>query len=226
MPYPTIASFPKPGPVGGRHCSRRCQAAGVVTHIKSRFSNVAERNLIPVSQFVYEAEQDRYRCPAGHCLPYHHFKKSDQSLNYRIEDPTTCAKCPLRPQCTNGQEGRSVSRPFMTELVQAGKEQGGSPAAQSDLRRRKHLMEGSFANAANNHGFKRARWRGLWRQRIQDCLIAAVQNIRIWMKQAGKGQQGAMAVMVACIFGPAHRFGTLLKSLKVYFLFAVSNPPL
>ena len=37
-------------------------------------------------------------------------------------------------------------------------------------------MEGSFAHAANHHHFKRARWRRLWRQQIQDWLIAAVQN--------------------------------------------------
>jgi hypothetical protein len=40
-------------------------------------------------------------------------------------------------------------------------------------------MEGSFADAANNHGFKRSRWRRSWRQQIQDYLIAAIQNIRI-----------------------------------------------
>jgi hypothetical protein len=40
-------------------------------------------------------------------------------------------------------------------------------------------MEGSFADAANNHGFKGSRWRRLWRQQIQDYLIAAIQNIRI-----------------------------------------------
>ena len=40
-------------------------------------------------------------------------------------------------------------------------------------------MEGSFARSANLHHFKRARWRRLWRQQIQDHLIAAVQNIAI-----------------------------------------------
>lgn len=40
-------------------------------------------------------------------------------------------------------------------------------------------MEGSFAQAANKHHFKRARWRRLWRQQIQDWLIAAVQNIAL-----------------------------------------------
>jgi hypothetical protein len=40
------------------------------------------------------------------------------------------------------------------------------------------LMEGSFGQASQNHHFKRARWRRLWRQRIQDHLIAAVQNVK------------------------------------------------
>jgi hypothetical protein len=45
-----------------------------------------------------------------------------------------------------------------------------------------HLMERSFAEAANQHGFKRSRWRRLWRQRIQDWLIALVQNLRILLQ--------------------------------------------
>ena len=53
------------------------------------------------------------------------------------------------------------------------------PEAQADRRRRRYLMEGSFAHAANRHHFKRARWRRLWRQQIQDWLIAAVQNIAL-----------------------------------------------
>ena len=39
-------------------------------------------------------------------------------------------------------------------------------------------MERSFADATNCHGLKRARWRGLWKQAIQDLLIATVQNLR------------------------------------------------
>ena len=39
-------------------------------------------------------------------------------------------------------------------------------------------MERSFADAANCHGLKRARWRGLWKQAIQDLFIATVQNLR------------------------------------------------
>ena len=62
---------------------------------------------------------------------------------------------------------------------------GTSPqrGGQADRQRRQHLVEGSFADAANNHGFKRSRWRRLWRQQIQDFLIAAIQNIRILLSR-------------------------------------------
>ena len=35
-------------------------------------------------------------------------------------------------------------------------------------------MKGRFDDATTHHSFKRARWRRLWRQRIQDLLIATV----------------------------------------------------
>ena len=64
-------------------------------------------------------------------------------------------------------------------------------------------MEGSFADAANHHGFKRARWRRLWRQRIQDYLIATVQNIRIMLRhgttpRATTAVQGLPLTPVTC----------------------------
>jgi hypothetical protein len=63
-------------------------------------------------------------------------------------------------------------------------------------------MEGSFAVAANHHGFKRARWRRLHNQRIQDFLIAACQNIRIFMRN---GRLKPAAAMAAIESGPITR---------------------
>ena len=39
-------------------------------------------------------------------------------------------------------------------------------------------QEVAHLDAANCHGLKRARWRGLWKQAIQDLLISTVQNLR------------------------------------------------
>jgi len=42
-------------------------------------------------------------------------------------------------------------------------------------------MERSFARAVR-FGFKRARWRRLWRVRIQEYLTAAIQNIMVLVR--------------------------------------------
>jgi len=42
-------------------------------------------------------------------------------------------------------------------------------------------MKRSFAQATR-YGFKRARWRRLWRVPIQEYLTAAIQNIKILLK--------------------------------------------
>jgi len=57
-------------------------------------------------------------------------------------------------------------------------------------------MERSFADAANNHHFKRARWRRLWRQQIQDYLIAAIQNVRILLANQNPKKSAAAAMKI------------------------------
>jgi len=51
-------------------------------------------------------------------------------------------------------------------------------------------MKRSFADAANNHGFRRSRSKRLWRQKPQDYLIAAVENIRIWLRHGPQRAEG------------------------------------
>ena len=72
--------------------------------------------------------------------------------------------------------------------------QAHSGAARRNRKRRQHLVERSFADAANNHHFKRARWRRLWRQQIQDYLIAAIQNVRILLANQNPKRCAAAAL--------------------------------
>ena len=50
-----------------------------------------------------------------------------------------------------------VSRYRAHDVVLRARAQATSAAARADYRRHRHLMEGSFAQSANCHGFKRAR---------------------------------------------------------------------
>jgi hypothetical protein len=188
--------------VGDKHYGsaenyRYCQVENITAHLGQAEANL--KGIFPVSAFTYESEQDRYRCPAGNYLYYHNFKKDDQLIAYQIEDAALCAGCALRAQCTQSKAGRTITRPIFKELVEAGRTQARSQAARRDRKRRKHIMEGSFADASNNHGFKRARWRGLWRQQIQDWLIAAVQNLRILLKKTSR-KTGAWVSAVCFAF--------------------------
>ena len=65
-----------------------------------------------------------------------------------------------------------------------------SANARRDIKRRQDLSERSFARSTR-YGFKRARWRRLWRMQIQDYLIATIQNIMILLKHAKRPRRVA-----------------------------------
>ncbi len=174
-----------------------CAQQAVRAHLADASANLEERGKLPLSQFVYERELDRLRCPQGHYLVCHQERPEEQAKVYLIEEAAQCANCPLRAQCTQSPRGRSIQRHVQAELVEAARAQAHSPEARYSRQRRQHVMEGSFADAFNNHGAKRARWRGLARQRIQSWLIAAVQNLRVLVRHQVSGPKAAAVALVA-----------------------------
>jgi len=163
-------------------------------HVSSR------EGIYPESSFKYSKETNTYTCPAGATLIRRKNKLKRNAYEYSA-DRKICAACTLRTQCTRAATGtvRTVKRHYKHELLEIARRQSASRETRADLVRRKWLMEGSFADAANNHGFKRARWRRLFNQQIQDYFIAAVQNIRILIKQGHDGIAIATSGVVATV---------------------------
>ena len=160
-----------------------CHQKGIVTHLgdaKAKAGQVA--GIFPESAFAYDAKGDQFVCPAGQRLARRRFIPRQHVWEYGAAKGV-CAGCGLRAQCTRSKTGRTVTRHEHASILETCRTQSHSRAAKRDRQRRQYLMEGSFADAANNHGFKRARWRRLWRQQIQDYLIAAIQNIRILLER-------------------------------------------
>lgn len=157
---------------------RTLQQRGIRTHLKTMPGRPPPVDRFPQSAFVYEASSDRFRCPAGQWLYPRGYDAKRQHTEY-VARKGVCAACPLRTQCTTSKYSRAVHRYREHELVIQARAQATSRTARRDYNRRRHLMEGSFAQGANCHGCKRARWRRLWRQQIQDWLIAACQNIKL-----------------------------------------------
>jgi transposase len=159
-----------------------CQARGMETHMGETTRNTAntgrKEGIFGDEAFTYDPVADVYRCPAGQILKPRRVHPIRRTLEYKAS-ARICGVCALRVQCTRSAYGRTVQRHEKQELLNVAHAQANSFAARRNRRRRQHLMEKSFADAANNHHFKRARWRRLWRQQIQDYLIAAIQNVRI-----------------------------------------------
>lgn len=157
---------------------RQCQKRGLRTHMGDLSATQPKRALYGLEDFRYEPQRDVFVCPAGQELGKKSWIKDRRYRVYAIK-LACCRNCELRSQCTNNKKrGRRLLVPLDYELIQQARAQAASAEAIRDRRRRTYLMEGSFADATNNHHFKRSRWRGLHRQRVQDLLIATCQNLR------------------------------------------------
>lgn len=180
---------------------RTLQQRGLRTHLKTTPGRPPPPDRFAQEAFHYEPAADRFICPAGQTLYPRGYDAQRQHTEY-IARKGVCAACPLRTQCTTSKHSRTVHRYREHELVLRARAQAESPAARRDYGRRRHLMEGSFAQSANCHGGKRARWRRLWRQQIQDWLIAACLNVKLLIKALRPGPQAGAGRAVS---GPIPR---------------------
>jgi transposase len=157
-----------------------CHDRGLKAHI-SPFKNGQSRNgKFSDEAFSYDPEDDVYLCPAGQRLKRTRYDRNREIFQYQGK-AKICKACALKDKCTGAKTGRTINRHLRQEEVRLMRDRAQSTGSQKDIKTRQHLMERSFARALR-YGFKRARWRGLWRVRIQEYLTAAIQNIMILVK--------------------------------------------
>src|SRR6266853_4544441 len=121
-----------------------------------------------------------------------------------------CLSCPLRKLCNRSRTGRTMRRHRDQKLLDRARRQANTKQAKLDRKRRQHLIERSFADASNLHGFKRARWRGLIKQSIQDLLIATVQNLRKLIGAIQNAPESARTPLIRILSRLYTMFSTLL----------------
>ena len=165
-----------------------CNDHGIKAHMPDLKEAQAKKGLrgkiFSGEVFKYDAETDSYRCPAGEVLKRRRHKKKKQAVEYATS-AKTCAACKLRQECTTSKTGRSVKRHNRQEDLDIMRQRAEDAEAKRDIKFRQHFMERSYAESTR-YGFKRARWRRLWRVAIQDYLVAAVQNIKVLIRHGYK----------------------------------------
>jgi len=158
---------------------------GIRSHmadLRLKQNNARQKGIYHADTFKYDQVKDRYRCKAGRYLTRHHDVKDRGYAEYRTQQGV-CANCRFESLCTRAKAGRTLKRYENQELLDRARRQSHGPAAKKDRQKRKWMMEGNFGRGAVEHGMKRARWRGLERQRVQDLLICAIQNLKILIRK-------------------------------------------
>jgi len=83
-----------------------CEPLGVTPYVpKPLTSGAKAKGRFGKQDFIYVAEDDIYRCPAGERLT-RRFTSVEDGKALHIYWTTRCGDCPLKPQCTTGKERR------------------------------------------------------------------------------------------------------------------------
>ena len=159
----------------------RCHELGIRLHAPSieetHRGSGRQEGIFPKEVFCYDPTTDTFTCPAGHLLKRRVYHKRRKTYEYKAT-AEVCMCCNLRHRCTRSKDGRTLKRHVRQDELDTMLQVATSTEAKRDIKTRQHLAERSFA-WSTRYGYKRARWRRLWRVQIQDFLIAAIQNITI-----------------------------------------------
>jgi len=118
-----------------------CHEAGItVTLPKPQTSGAKSDGRFGKQDFVYLAEEDAYRCPAGEQLPYR-FTSEEDGKRLRRYWTAACQGCSLKSQCTTGPE-RRIPRWEHEHLLEAVQQRlDANPKA---MRQRRETVEHPF----------------------------------------------------------------------------------
>jgi len=161
-----------------------CHDLGINAHIpcleKTQRGSGRQKDIFPKEAFSYDRETDTFACPAGQILTKRNYYKKRRHYEYKAPSGI-CTKCQLQEKCTRSKDGRTLKRHARQDDLDLMLKRASSQQAKKDIKTRQHLIERSFARATR-YGFKRARWRRLWRVQIQEYLTSTIQNLMILLR--------------------------------------------
>ena len=165
--------------------------------MSKKYKNKGTRKgIFSEERFTYDKQSDTYICPAGKQLRQKSLDKRRQSVFY-TGAKKQCGACELKPQCTRSKhKGRTIKRHLRQEDLDKMRAIAESQSSRRDIKTRQHLMERSFARSTR-YGYKKSRWRRLWRNQIQEYLTAAIQNIEVLIRHGNKPKKSAVMAVLA-----------------------------
>jgi transposase len=144
------------------------------------------------SDFIWEADADRYICPAGKSLERYrrNFSKPRSGItkgdiiNYRATKKD-CEFCPLKARCCPADPARKIGRSIYEEARDVARALAKTDAYAQAVKDRKKV-EMSFAHLKRILKLTRLRLRGMTGASDEFTIAATVQNLRKMAKLCGQ----------------------------------------
>ena len=162
---------------------RFLETHGIGNYLKYPMFHAPKPKLYSKDQFIYDANSDSFRCPAGRSLPL----KTVRSMTTPAGAPTTmrqymctdCSNCPLSTKCKRAVGLRTVT---INPEAEAYREQARinleSEAGIALRVRRSTDVEPTFGDIKGNNEYRRFRLRGLEKVNIEFGLISMAHNMK------------------------------------------------
>jgi transposase len=169
-----------------------CERAGVAAVVpKPMTSNNLADGLFDKRDFVYDTENDEYRCPAGRIAIYR-FTTVEAGKTLHKYWSSDCPQCPMKPRCTKGKYRRIArwEHEDILDVVQQRLE--GAPEA---MKLRRQTVEHVFGTLKAWMGSSHFLTRTLPRVRTEMSLQVLAYNLKRAIKILGAGP--LMAAMKA-----------------------------
>lgn len=151
--------------------------------IRHRKPELIRRESFRSDHFLYDPEQDEYRCPAGERLTFESLKHFQTENGYaterRIYACGACLGCSWKAECTKAKGNRRIQVSFRLQAFRRqARENLLSDQGQALRRRRSTEVETVFGEIKHNRHFRRFLLRGLAKVKTEWGLVCIAHNMR------------------------------------------------
>lgn len=129
------------------------------------------------SNFTFDKDNNRFICPEGYAIIFHHSDKTSRSNEYRMSDPSYCRKCRYHEQCTKNDRGRAIRRLWNEEARLHFENEYSRPESQDVYKLRQEKVEHPFGHIKRNLKFDSCLIRGLDGANAETSLVATCFNM-------------------------------------------------
>jgi hypothetical protein len=135
-------------------------------------------------KFVYNVEEDNYRCPAGKRLRLVQKERLAGRTNFRYEaDKAECRTCGFKQQCCpKSKEGRRITRGVDDAVVEAFYRKMDTDEAKEIYKQRARFAEFPNAWIKEKIGLRQFRLRGKVKAGMEALWACLTYNIQQWIR--------------------------------------------